>query len=208
MTGPAADRRPDPDAPRPPRRPPHAVVIGAGPDGLAAALALARHVERVTLVDAADVPGPGWGAEGGSARRSAAVRQVLESPQVVVRAGLEAVGLVLRGGRVAGVLVRSRRASGAAPDTIEADLVVDARGAAEGTTSGPRPDGLVRIERPGPDAPAAPGQGSRDAWVRAAVLDRVVGEHLARHGRLAGVSAVAQRRLDAGGGPDDVPVAG
>lgn len=41
-----------------PHRPPlvaHAVVVGAGPAGLAAALALGRHVERVTVVERDDV---------------------------------------------------------------------------------------------------------------------------------------------------------
>jgi NADPH-dependent 2,4-dienoyl-CoA reductase/sulfur reductase-like enzyme len=105
----------------------HAVVVGAGPAGVAAALALAARTERITLVDRADVPGPEWEAR----PRPADVRAVLESPQVVVRAGLEVVGLVVRddGGeaRVGGVLVRSRRAGGAVTE-IGADLVVDARG--------------------------------------------------------------------------------
>ena len=105
----------------------HAVVIGAGPAGRAAALALAARTERVTLVDRADVPGPEWEAH----PRPADVRAVLESPQVVVRAGLEVVGLVVRddGGepRVGGVLVRSRRAGGSITE-IGADLVLDARG--------------------------------------------------------------------------------
>ncbi len=69
----------------------HAVVIGAGPTGRAAALALAARTERVTLVDRADVPGPEWEAR----PRAADVRAILESPQVVVRAGLEVVGLVV-----------------------------------------------------------------------------------------------------------------
>jgi phytoene desaturase len=106
----------------------HAVVVGAGPAGVSAALALAARTERITLVDRADVPGPEWEAR----PRPADVRAVLESPQVVVRAGLEVVGLVLRddgdGARVGGVLVRSRRAGGAVTE-LEADLVVDARGA-------------------------------------------------------------------------------
>ena len=104
----------------------HAVVIGAGPAGVAAALALAARTERVTLVDRADVPGPEWEAR----PRSADVRAVLASPQVVVRAGLEVVGLIVRDdGRAGGVLVRSRRAGvGAALTEIFADLVVDARG--------------------------------------------------------------------------------
>jgi NADPH-dependent 2,4-dienoyl-CoA reductase/sulfur reductase-like enzyme len=105
----------------------HAVVVGAGPAGVAAALALAARTERITLVDRADVPGPEWEAR----PRPADVRAVLESPQVVVRAGLEVVGLVVRddGGepRVGGVLVRSRHAGGAVTE-IGADFVVDARG--------------------------------------------------------------------------------
>ena len=105
----------------------HAVVVGAGPAGVAAALALAARTERITLVDRADVPGPEWEAR----PRPADVRAVLESPQVVVRAGLEVVGLVVRddGGepRVGGVLVRSRRAQGSVTE-IGADLVIDARG--------------------------------------------------------------------------------
>lgn len=105
----------------------HAVVVGAGPAGAAAALALAATTERVTLIDRADVPGPEWEAR----PRPADVAAVLESPQVVVRAGLEVVGLVVRddGGepRVGGVLVRSRHAGGPVTE-IGADVVVDARG--------------------------------------------------------------------------------
>jgi glycine/D-amino acid oxidase-like deaminating enzyme len=131
------------------------VVVGAGPAGVSAALALATRTERVTLVDRADVPGPEWVAR----PRPAGVRAVLESPQVVVRAGLEVVGLLLRddgdgdGTRVGGVLVRSRRAGGAVAE-LAADLVVDARGqvavpmsvAANPASRGrgrdrPRPDG-------------------------------------------------------------------
>lgn len=128
----------------------HAVVVGAGTAGVAAALALARTTERVTLIDRADVPSPAWEAR----PRPAAVREVLASPQVVVRAGLEVVGFVVDAGvrrsaggrrtrrspapdttsiggtatgRVAGVLVRSRHRA-AAPTEILADLVIDARG--------------------------------------------------------------------------------
>jgi hypothetical protein len=120
----------------------HAVVIGAGPAGVAAALALAARTERVTLIDRADVPGPEWEAR----PKPAAVRDVLASPQVVVRAGLEVVGFVLvsdirrsAGGRrerrpdgtpsrIGGVLVRPRRAGAGVPTEIVADVVVDARG--------------------------------------------------------------------------------
>jgi glycine/D-amino acid oxidase-like deaminating enzyme len=112
-------------APSPPGT--HAVVVGAGAAGRSAALALADRTERITLIDRADVPGPEWEAR----PRPADVRAVLESPQVVVRAGLEVVGLVLRddgdGIRVGGVLVCSRRAGGAVTE-LGADLVVDARG--------------------------------------------------------------------------------
>ncbi len=115
----------------------HAVVIGAGATGRAAALALAARTERVTLVDRADVPDPEWEAR----PRSADVRAILESPQVVVRAGLEVVGLVVADGgrrgsedarepRIGGVLVRPRRSPGAPVTEIAADLVVDARGVA------------------------------------------------------------------------------
>ncbi|HKY68688.1 MAG TPA: FAD-dependent oxidoreductase, partial [Acidimicrobiales bacterium] len=66
---PAAAHRAEPRARPTPRRPPHAVVVGAGPDGVEAALVLARLVERVTLVDAADVPGPEWQDGPGGRRR-------------------------------------------------------------------------------------------------------------------------------------------
>ena len=115
---------------------------------MAAALALAARTERVTLVDRADVPGPEWEAR----PRPADVRAMLESPQVVVRAGLEVVGLVVaddaddpddadgagadagrgttdgREPRIGGVLVRPRRAPDGPVTEIAADLVIDARG--------------------------------------------------------------------------------
>jgi 2-polyprenyl-6-methoxyphenol hydroxylase-like FAD-dependent oxidoreductase len=190
-------RHPLPPAPR--RRPPlpaHAVVIGAGLGGLAAAQALARHVERVTVIERDDLPDrpgprpgvpqsrhvhalqpgglvalerllPGcaaemraagavalrvpedlcWLAAGGwmppvpardgrtilSASRDliewTVRRRVLESPQVLVRSGLEVCGLAVDRGRTTGVQVRSRRAGTAGPVvTICADLVVDAGG--------------------------------------------------------------------------------
>jgi 2-polyprenyl-6-methoxyphenol hydroxylase-like FAD-dependent oxidoreductase len=56
-------------------------------------------------------------------------RRVYESPQILVRAGLEVRGLVVRDGRVAGVDVRSWHADNDAPTvTIDADIVVDASG--------------------------------------------------------------------------------
>lgn len=177
---PAAAHRAEPRARPTPRRPPHAVVVGAGPDGVEAALVLARLVERVTLVDAADVPGPEWQDGPGGRRRPDAVRRVLESPQVVVRAGLAVVGLRVVAGRVEGLAVRSRRAAPGPPDTIDADLVVDARGRNDRTaeTAG-APTGLLRIGRPGRAAPAASGEVLHDAARRAAVLERAVLEVLA-----------------------------
>jgi len=56
-------------------------------------------------------------------------RRVYESPQILVRAGLEVRGLVVRDGRVQGVDVRSWHAEQDAPTvTIDADIVVDASG--------------------------------------------------------------------------------
>jgi 2-polyprenyl-6-methoxyphenol hydroxylase-like FAD-dependent oxidoreductase len=183
-------------SPRSHPHPTHAVVIGAGLGGLAAAQALSRHVERVTLLERDDLPTrpasragvpqgrhlqvlqpgglaaledllPGVGVElraGGavplrapedllwmtpagwvprfpaparhvllSASREliewTVRRRVLESPQVLVRAGLEVTGLTVARGRVGGVALRSRRAGTAGPTvTIDADLVVDASG--------------------------------------------------------------------------------
>lgn len=180
----------EPSRPRPsptPRRPPHAVVVGAGPDGVAAALVLARLVERVTLVDAADVPGPEWQDGPGGRRRSDAVRRVLESPQVVVRAGLRVTGLRIVADRVTGVLVRSRRAAPGPPDLLDADLVVDAR-ARRGDRTAARtaaPVGLLRIERPARVPSPASGRDARDAARRATGLERAVLDLLAR-GRAAG----------------------
>jgi 2-polyprenyl-6-methoxyphenol hydroxylase-like FAD-dependent oxidoreductase len=205
-----------PHAP-PGSRPPvaaHAVVVGAGVAGLAAAQALARHVERVTVIERDDLPErpgprpgvpqgrhahllqpgglaalerllPGCGAEmraagatsvripadllwlspaGWIPRRPAADRHVLlsasreltewtirrrviESPQVLLRSGLDVCGLVVRDGRVAGVDVRSRRAGTDGPAaTIAADLVVDASG-----RRSPAPAWLAAAGAPVPD---------------------------------------------------------
>ena len=180
-------------------RPPlaaHAVVVGAGLGGLAAAQALSRHVERVTVIERDDLPErpvpragvppsrhvhvlqpgglaalerlvPGvaadlvaagavplriptdllWLAPAGWVPRFPALdrhvllsasrellewgvrRRVFESPQVLVRSGLDVRGLVVEHGRVRGVEVRSRRAGSDGPTVaIDADLVVDAGG--------------------------------------------------------------------------------
>jgi 2-polyprenyl-6-methoxyphenol hydroxylase-like FAD-dependent oxidoreductase len=166
-----------------PHRPPlvaHAVVVGAGPAGLAAALALGRHAERVTVVERDDVadrvgelpcarpgphaqlvgaaalaalehlvpgfrddavaagaaplvvPAPGGGPGLAASRELLTAvlrRRALASPQVVVRAGLEARGLAVDGGgRVRAVEVGSRRAGGGRVGAIDGDLVVDAGG--------------------------------------------------------------------------------
>jgi 2-polyprenyl-6-methoxyphenol hydroxylase-like FAD-dependent oxidoreductase len=189
-----------------PNRPFHAVVIGAGMGGLAAAQALSRHFERVTLVERDDLPSrpthrsgtpqgrhlhalqpgglaalerllPGFGAElvaRGAVRVMAprdvcwlsaagwmrpfdheprmllsatrdliewvTRRLVTETPQVIVRSGLEVTGLVVAepsaagaGGagvpRVRGTAVRPRAATSPEPtESIVADLVVDASG--------------------------------------------------------------------------------
>jgi 2-polyprenyl-6-methoxyphenol hydroxylase-like FAD-dependent oxidoreductase len=192
----------------------HAVVIGAGMGGLAAAQALSRHVERVTLVERDDLPGrpttrsgvpqsrhvhvlqpgglaalermlPGFSAElvASGAIRLAAPRDVcwlsaagwmrpfdqpqrtllsatrdliewvtrrlvLDTPQVIVRSGLEVTGLWIEGsprhgaggqGEVRGVQVRSRSTgSRGASERIAADLVVDASG-----RRSPAPDWLA-----------------------------------------------------------------
>jgi 2-polyprenyl-6-methoxyphenol hydroxylase-like FAD-dependent oxidoreductase len=183
-------------------RPFHAVVIGGGMGGLAAAQALSRHFERVTVVERDDLPSrptqrsgipqarhlhvlqpgglaalerllPGFGAElvaSGAVRLMAprdvcwlsaagwmrpfdheprlmlsatrdliewvARRLVMDTPQVIVRSGLEVTGLVVAdpaagGGvpRVRGISVRPRGATSPEPtESIVADLVVDASG--------------------------------------------------------------------------------
>jgi 2-polyprenyl-6-methoxyphenol hydroxylase-like FAD-dependent oxidoreductase len=166
-----------------PHRPPlvaHAVVVGAGPAGLAAALALGRHAERVTVVERDDVadrlgvrscarpgphaqlvgvtalaalerlvpgfrddavaagavplvvPAPGGGPGLAASRELMTAvlrRRALESPRVVMRAGLEARGLAVDGGGcVRAVEVGSRRAGGGPVAAIDGDLVVDAGG--------------------------------------------------------------------------------
>ena len=126
---------------------PHAVVVGAGPTGLALADALGRRLERVTLIERHDIPD--HGAPGDRAAPdppAAAVRRVLHAPRIVVRPGLEVVGLVFRPGRVLGVEVVSRRGGGRAPVTILADLVVDATGWHHDPAIC-LPDGLILVGR-------------------------------------------------------------
>ncbi|MGH9191334.1 MAG: NAD(P)/FAD-dependent oxidoreductase [Acidimicrobiales bacterium] len=184
-------------------RPFHAVVIGAGMGGLAAAQALSGHFERVTLIERDDLPSrptqrsgvpqgrhvhvlqpgglaalerllPGFGAElvaSGAVRVMAprdvcwlsaagwmrpfdheprmllsATRELIEwvtrrlvadTPQVIVRSGLEVTDLIVAepaaGGaddrRLRGIEVRPRGATSPEPtESILADLVVDASG--------------------------------------------------------------------------------
>lgn len=107
----------------------HAIVIGAGPAGLASAEALGLRLERVTLVERDDIPAHGVRGDTASpARRAAALRRVLDAPRIVVRPGLEVVALVVADGRVVGVEVVPRRGGAYEPLTILADLVVDATG--------------------------------------------------------------------------------
>ena len=177
--------------------PPHAVVIGAGLDGLAAAHVLGHHLERVTLVERDDLPDRvASRAAGRHLRYIDALRRVLDSPQVVVRAGLEAIGLSITAGRVDGVEVCARRGLATAPGVmIAADLVVDAgRGSLVPWTT-PLPDGLVVVGRA---APARDGNRSSRGLppeVRAAVLGRCLAQHLRRGADLTGFSARAQRAL-------------
>ncbi|HZM29890.1 MAG TPA: NAD(P)-binding protein [Acidimicrobiales bacterium] len=174
-----------PSDPRPSPLAAHALVVGAGPAGVAAAQALSRHVERVTIVERDDLPErpsghvgvpldphahllrpadlaalerlvPGFRSElvaagavalrvprgrrpagGGEVLLSASGelvtcalrRRVFDSPQVLVREGLDVRGLAVDRGRVRGVEVRPRRAGEGGPTaTIDADLVVDAGG--------------------------------------------------------------------------------
>jgi hypothetical protein len=180
-----------------PARPPHAVVIGASLAGLAAAEALGRHVERVTLVERDDLPtavASLWSATDRHHQR--ALRRVLACPRVVVRSGLEASGVWIDGGRVRGVHVRPRwlGATGRAL-TIEADLVVEASGLTDATQ--PAPDGLLVI---GAGAAAgrntsAVGGRARAAALVAAVLDRCLTEHLSRSPDLTGLSVLATKAV-------------
>ncbi|HET6772394.1 MAG TPA: NAD(P)-binding protein [Acidimicrobiales bacterium] len=174
-----------------PARPPHAVVIGASLAGLAAAEALGRHVERVTLVERDDLPtavASLWSATDRHHQR--ALRRVLASPRVVVRSGLEASGVWIDGGRVRGVHVRPRwLGSTGRALTIEADLVVEASGLTDATQ--PVPDGLLVIGAAAGGTGPAVGGRARAAALVAAVLDRCLTEHLSRSPDLTGLSVLA-----------------
>lgn len=192
---PDVHRRPDP-RPALARRqrplPPHAVVIGAGLHGLAAAHALGNHLERVTLLEREDLPDRVASRTcGPPSRYLGALRRVLDCPQVVVRAGLEAVGLALASGRACGVEVRPREGAPRCPSlAILADLVVDARGVPLARAT-PRPDGLLVV---GPAATAGRPSGI-SAELAAGVLGRCLAEHLIDHPDLTGFSPTAQRAL-------------
>jgi NADPH-dependent 2,4-dienoyl-CoA reductase/sulfur reductase-like enzyme len=178
-----------------PARPPHAVVIGASLAGLAAAEALGRHVERVTLVERDDLPtavASLWSATDRHHQR--ALRRVLASPRVVVRSGLEASGVWIDGGRVRGVHVRPRwLGSTGRALTIEADLVVDASGLTDATQ--PVPDGLLVIGAAAGSTGPAVGGRARAATLVAAVLDRCLTEHLSRSPDLTGLSVLATKAV-------------
>ncbi|MDD9371207.1 MAG: hypothetical protein PV358_13895 [Acidimicrobiales bacterium] len=157
----------------------HAIVIGAGPEGLAFAEVLGLRLERVTLIARHDIPDHGApGDTACPARPAAALRRVLDAPRVVVRPGLEVVALVLCPDRVRGVAVRPRRGGAREPVTILADLVVDATGWRH----------LVASR----------------AVVTASALGRCLDLHLARRAGLCGFSAVAQRAV--AGAAHDLPV--
>lgn len=189
--------------------PPHALVIGAGLVGLAVAHALGVHLERVTLVERGDLPdrsGPvGAVPSNGHARL---LRRILASPPVVVRAGLEATGLVVDGRQVCGVEVRPRAAftmaatgtTGAAaapivrpPFEIGADLVVDATGLSRDSLVDVY-DGLIVIGPPGGPAPGPARRADRADDV-AAEIERLLARHLTRHRDLRGFSGLAQAAL-------------
>ncbi len=175
----------------------HAVVIGAGLDGLAAAQALSRHLERVTLIERGDIPDRVvLGTSSPRSRHRHALRRVLDAPQVVVRAGLEAVALAVESGRVAGVVVRSRRVDVDRPTvTIDVDLVVDATGSGAGRTT-PAPDGLVVIGAAAGVVGGRDDRAVRTAAVAASALDRCLASHLDHSTDLTAFSATAQRAVD------------
>ena len=129
--------------------------------------------ERITLVDRADVPGPEWEAR----PRPADVRAVLESPQVVVRAGLEVVGP--RGPARAGASSesgacwsapggpgarspRSGRTSWSTPGARSPSRYRSRQPRRDraGATIGPGPP-VVPLRRPGPHGRARAGPGAR-----------------------------------------------
>ena len=169
-------------------RPPHAVVVGASLSGLAAAEALGRHVERVTLVERDDLPQslvslPGEARSGGH-HHLRALRRILAAPRVVVRCGLEATGIRIESGRVRGVDVAPRSSTdGLAGLTLHADLVVEASGRGAGAATA---DGLL-VVAPSDDPGAAARVG--------VVLDRCLTEHLSRGADLAGLSATATQAI-------------
>lgn len=175
---------------------PHAVVVGAGLDGLAAARALGHHLERVTLVERDDLPDHTVrGTTVPHTRYLRALRRVLDSPTVVVRAGLEVVGIACSPGRVIGVEVCRRRGDTARPVTIiAADLVVDATGRPPSLAAA-LPDGLIVAGLAAADHAGGPRSVDVRAELAAAVLSRCLARHLAGHADLTGFSAVAQRAM-------------
>jgi hypothetical protein len=176
----------------------HAVVIGAGPDGLAFAEALGLRLDRVTLIERHDIPDHGAPGDTDSpARPAEALRRVLDAPRVVVRPGLEVVALVLTPGRVRGVEVLPRCGGAGEPMTILADLVVDATGWRHYRLAG-LPDGLVVAGRGvggGVDGDAGRERAASRAVLTASALGRCLDHHLARRAGLSGFSAVAQRAV-------------
>ena len=203
----------------------HAVVVGAGPSGLAIADVLGRRLDRVTLIERNDIPD--HGAPGDIAAPdppAAAVRRVLRAPRVVVRPGLEVVGLVFGPGRVMGVEVSPRRSGGKGAVAIPADLVVDATGWRH-DRSVDLPDGLIVAGRATGDGdPPAAGRATSDGDERVAqraraatsarrrraasgaercavTLGRCLDDHLARHAGLDGFSALAEQALAAVASP-------